>query len=777
MGIRMTGLVSNMDTESIVEALMEAHRTKLTKIENKKTKLEWSQEKWKDLNTKLYKLYQEQTSKLHLTSNYNVKNATSADESVVKVTADKNATEGTHSIAIKQLASTQYVTGGKLDSSVTTDTKLTDLGILSGTKIAISASNGSKNTTLEVGANTTLNDFIKQCSKVGLNASYDTKQQRLFISSSSSGADQSFEIASDTSNTKIAGVSNANQTAAKAAMNTLLTNKSAIDGMTSSEKTEFYNNALSKTSAELEAEYGAGSAKLQYAEAYKELYGYTQSNVESENRTVANNEAKQAVQEAIRSAIYSDTSAGTATVKDKADVEYVLGDAVSDPIKSYSELTATLSTEVDEAYTKYLDGSLASDLATQFADYETASRAKILHDNPSADFTDATIQEELKEQIKARYSGDLATEKVNAEIDRVYTSTAGQDAYHGYSDSIINKAVATANTSLIGNIQGYINSDGSGTGANALNNLGIGNILVTDGAASSTFTNCVTVDAADCIALYNGAELTSSSNTLIVNGMTFDAISTSDTIKDEDGNIIGYKTMSVSVKKDAEGMYKMVKDFLTSYNSILKEMNDLYYADSSRGYDPLTDDEREAMTDDQIEKWETKIKDSLLRRDTTLGGLTSAMKSAMQSVVEVDGKKYSLASFGIMTSKDYTEKGLLHIYGDKEDSTYSDKDDKLLKAINEDPELVTKVMAGIVDQLHSTLIDKMSKTSLSSALTFYNDKQMADQLTDYKKDISTMEDKLKDKEDAYYAQFTAMEKAMASLQSQQSSLASLLGTN
>ena len=52
--------------------------------------------------------------------------------------------------------------------------------------------------------------------------------------------------------------------------------------------------------------------------------------------------------------------------------------------------------------------------------------------------------------------------------------------------------------------------------------------------------------------------------------------------------------------------------------------------------------------------------------------MTTAMKNALQSVVEVDGKKYSLATFDIMTSKDYTEKGLLHIYGDKDDPTYSD---------------------------------------------------------------------------------------------------------
>ena len=76
-------------------------------------------------------------------------------------------------------------------------------------------------------------------------------------------------------------------------------------------------------------------------------------------------------------------------------------------------------------------------------------------------------------------------------------------------------------------------------------------------------------------------------------------------------------------------------------------MTKLYNADSSKGYDPLTDDEKDSMSDKEIEKWETKIKDSLLRNDTTLSGVMSAMTTAMSQAVEINGKKYSLSSFGI----------------------------------------------------------------------------------------------------------------------------------
>ena len=95
--------------------------------------------------------------------------------------------------------------------------------------------------------------------------------------------------------------------------------------------------------------------------------------------------------------------------------------------------------------------------------------------------------------------------------------------------------------------------------------------------------------------------------------------------------------------------------------------------------------------------------------------------------------------------------------------------------INEDPQVVQEVLSGIVTNLYNDLTKKMTATTMSSVLTFYNDKQMTTQLTQYKKDIKSWESKLSDMEDRYYKQFTAMEKSLASLQSQQNSLASYLG--
>jgi flagellar hook-associated protein 2 len=228
------------------------------------------------------------------------------------------------------------------------------------------------------------------------------------------------------------------------------------------------------------------------------------------------------------------------------------------------------------------------------------------------------------------------------------------------------------------------------------------------------------------------------------------------------------------VSNNAQAVYDTIKDFITKYNEILKEMNDAYYAPSAKGYDPLTDEEKEVMTEDQIDKWEKKIKDSLLRRDDTLGGLINIMRTTLNEGVTVNGKTLSLSSFGI-SSQNYTEKGILHIYGDEDDEAVSASKNKLMDALNKNPDEVMEVVSKLTDKLYSRLMDKMKSSSLSSALTVYNDKEMDKTLSAYKSDLKRMEKKLADIEDKYYRQFAAMESAMAKINSQNSAMMSMLG--
>ena len=144
----------------------------------------------------------------------------------------------------------------------------------------------------------------------------------------------------------------------------------------------------------------------------------------------------------------------------------------------------------------------------------------------------------------------------------------------------------------------------------------------------------------DAVITLNGATFTSSSNTIEVNGLTI-------TANAECQNVV------LTTQDDTDGIYDVVKDFLKKYNELIKKMDKLYNADSAKGYDPLTDEEKDAMSDSEVEKWENKIKDSLFRKDSTLGSIFNALKDGVGKGFEVNGKTLYLSDFGITIDDDF----------------------------------------------------------------------------------------------------------------------------
>ncbi len=264
----------------------------------------------------------------------------------------------------------------------------------------------------------------------------------------------------------------------------------------------------------------------------------------------------------------------------------------------------------------------------------------------------------------------------------------------------------------------------------------------------------------------NGATFTSSSNTIEVNGLTI-------TANAECQNVV------LTTQDDTDGIYDVVKDFLKKYNEIIKKMDKLYNADAAKGYDPLSDEEKDAMSDSEIEKWETKIKDSLFRKDSTLGSVFNALKDGMNQGIEVNGRMLYLGDFGIGTQNYFEaaegERAVLHIDGDKDDGVSSGNADKLKSMIATDPDAVvgffTKLSASLYDKMHN-----LSGTSSTSSFgSFFEDKQMKTDIADYTSKIAEAEEKLNAYEDRYYNKFSKMEVALSKLQSQTSYLSGLFG--
>lgn len=717
MGIRMSGLMSGMDTEAIVKELMSAQSLKKTKVVQAKTKLEWKQTKWADLNSKLTGLYNNFVTKMQLSTAYKTKKTSISDTSKANVTANTNAVNGSYTMEVENIATSQYLTGAKLNASSKYD-KLADIDPSLLNK-EITITNGGKTTKFDVTANSTINDFTNALQKAGLNAGFDANQKRIFISSKESGLANTFSITSSgLSASEIAG-----RDALQAAV--------GYSRMTSANKSLFDNAMRTLQTSGVDTK------------AYEEALD-TISKLSYETKKSTTNDAATTF---VKAQIYSEKY-----------TEYE--DKAKESLKStyFDEDGDLLEGKTQEDYEKAVAKQADSDTVSYINKQLTDSEVK-LRINEAA-FSGKPEQDvaNLSEKALQKYYGGNAVgfdgmDGVDEQSEKQRLTAAVRD-YASITDR--NEVLSSSALSALGLADIVVDE--------------MGEVTVNGGANDSTNASIPSgmalIAASDSKIILNGAELTSSSSVVSVNGLEI--------------NLTGLtkpgETVTFSVENDIEAVYNSIKSFLKEYNAVMKEMNTLYNADSAKGYEPLTSEQKEAMTDDEVKLWEDKIKDSLLRNDSTLGSIKDAMRNAMMSTVEYDGKKYALSGFGIMTSTDYTEGGLLHIYGDPDDSVYSDKDDKLKKALADDPDAVIATFTEVFGNLRKTMSTKMSaKPNYSSALTFYDDIKMKKDIKNYDKDIEEWEDKLAQIEDNYYKKFTAMETALAKLQSQQNSLASLFG--
>ncbi|MCR5267222.1 MAG: flagellar filament capping protein FliD [Lachnospiraceae bacterium] len=276
-------------------------------------------------------------------------------------------------------------------------------------------------------------------------------------------------------------------------------------------------------------------------------------------------------------------------------------------------------------------------------------------------------------------------------------------------------------------------------------------------------------DAANASIVLNGVTYTSNSNTFSINGLTI-------TAKEKTQ---GDSFVSLTTSTDYDAVYDSIKNFIKEYSNLVNEMDKLYNAESAEKYKMLTSEEKEAMSEDEVEEWEKKIKSALLRKDDTLSSLTATMRGAMLETYKVDGKTYSLSSFGINTLSYFlaadNEKNAYHIDGDPDDPDTAGEPDKLKAAIASNPEAVM----GFFQNLASNMYNKMSKMSATNQYrsfgNFYEDKKLKKEQDEWDSKIKKYEDYVAKVEDRYYKQFTQMEKVMGQMQSQQSYISQLMG--
>lgn len=522
--MRVTGMFSGLQTESIISELVSAKSTKVTKLKNDKQKLEWKQEVWQNLNSKIYSLYSSKLTKMRYESSYAKRKTSSSNENVVTVVAGDSSVLGSQTLKVNSLAKTGYLTGAKIkckpdsqknpEGKVAADTKLSAINSnLVGSKLKLTVGTGEVQE-IEITDDMTVNGLLSKFKDAGINATFDTGNQRFFLNGKEMGTEADFTLTSD----------------------------SMID-------------------------------------------------------------------------------------------------------------------------------------------------------------------------------------------------------------------------------------DGNGNSINALRALGLDTTATEDDyfALYGTKSNAVKLQGEDAEIVLNGATFRENSNTFTINGLSLDIKNV--TAQDE--------TVTLTTTNDTDGIYEMIKDFFSEYNDMINDIAKHYNADSASGYDVLTDEQKEGMTDEEIENWEGKIKDSLLRRDTTLSTLISTLNGVMSAGITMDdGSKMYLASFDIKTLNYFeaedNEHYAYHIDGDEDDEKTKTKENTLKKMIASEPEKVTEFFSKLSKNLYDKLDKAMESTDYSSIYKVYNDKELKKETTKYDKKIKEAQDALNAYEDKWYDKFTAMEVALSKLQSNQNAVSSML---
>ncbi|ACJ34925.1 flagellar hook-associated protein 2 [Anoxybacillus flavithermus] len=261
----------------------------------------------------------------------------------------------------------------------------------------------------------------------------------------------------------------------------------------------------------------------------------------------------------------------------------------------------------------------------------------------------------------------------------------------------------------------------------------------------------------------NGLQTERTSNTFTINGMTY-------TLKNTHAG-----TVTLTSTTNTDAIFNSIKSFVDKYNETIDEINKKLKETRYRDYQPLTDEQREKLTEKQAEKWEEKAKSGILRGDSILSNALSNMRQALYRKVEAAPEGFQqLAQIGITTTPNYLEGGKLLI-----------DEAKLRQKIEENPDGVYRLFSnngsgndkGVVLQLR----DEIKKTIKSiedkagNTLKATNQYIIGKSILDIDTRISAAEDRLKRVEDRYWKQFSAMEKAVQRANSQSMYLMNAFG--
>lgn len=93
---------------------------------------------------------------------------------------------------------------------------------------------------------------------------------------------------------------------------------------------------------------------------------------------------------------------------------------------------------------------------------------------------------------------------------------------------------------------------------------------------------------------------------------------------------------NISVNSNPQKSYDKIKAFVDKYNELIDQINTKLYEKKQYDYQPLTDEQKADMKEADITKWEDKAKQGLLANDSILGNMLYAIRSAIYEPVRAN---------------------------------------------------------------------------------------------------------------------------------------------
>ena len=793
--LRLGGITSGFDTEAMVTQLLSSYQTRIDKQSQKITKLSWQQSAYQDITKKITEFKNtyfdvlKRDTYLMSPSTFNkfkadVTATSNADASGLTVSTTSNSSSGSYKIKLNQAAKASTAQGNsitsgnfKLDldkalSSASGEVKTNDDGSKTWTmNFALDVQVGGIRKTISFSADALLgadgNVADKDAAKSSIIDSLNQKLQESFgYSGKTSGAtgatdangkewflqvklgsdgkaefqvggNASVSVAENKGNFGLA------QPKEKVAISTgsVVTGVNALQVEIGGKNVSVAFNGVSSTYYDSKGQTGNEAILAEYKElktaAYRKSYNLADNEIVSD--------------EQLEKFTYSNEQA--AKDKNAASIKEALKGVAGYTFNfdgTYVTAADSNGNSVDFSMTSVEGGTLGLTKASASNKINSGSTLSDLGFKPEADGT-----------YKLNING------TEISLDKKSTISSMMSA--------VNKSAAgvTMTYSSLTNSFTLESKEFGGTGKVEVGDTSLGRSL---GLVDDNGTVGAS-EGQNAIFEINGQEVYLNDNTYTLDGNTFTF---------NDNMTIG-ETYTVNIAKDSTTVKDALKKFVESYNKLI---DDVYgyigkspaKDDDGNTYEPLTNAEKDEMSEDEITKWEEKAKQGVLYNDSTVSTVKSQMRSALYTSVTLDdGSKFGIYNLGIKTSSEWSEHGKLQIDENAFDKAFENNEDAIIKLFTDSDTGMMKKLNSVIDgavkssgaaNTRGTLVRKAGKadSSVTTDSTIYKEMvKMQDRLKE-------LQDRYDTKEEYWWKVFTNMETAMADLNSQTSYISSYLGT-